>query len=340
MKAVQFNTAAMEGGLDKSLRLNASAATPTPGKDQVLVKVVTAAINPVDYKLAELPLINRLIFRGPATPGLDFAGEVASLGPSSNDTQNLQPGQRVFGMLAGPGGVRGSLAEYTIADKNGCVPIPDGVTFDQAAGMGAVGQTAYQSIAPYVHADSGESIFINGGSGGTGTMGIQIAKALGCHVTTTCSTRNVDLCKSLGADEVIDYSAQSVVTALRKLGTHRQYSLIVDNVGSSNEIFPVCHDFTRPDATYIQVGASMSLSGFFAIAKAMLLPSLFGGGSRKYQFLALESKAETLTRLGQWMKEGKVKVPIEATYDLEDGGKAYEQLKSGRTRGKLLIRVS
>lgn len=327
----------MAGGLDKSLRLNTST-TPKPGKDQLLVKVSTAALNPVDYKLAELPLLNRLIFRGPATPGLDFAGVVVDVGSSPDNS--LQPGTRVYGMLGGPGGAIGTLAEYTIADRSGCVAIPDGVDFDQVAGLAAAGQTAYQSIAPYVHADSGQSVFINGGSGGVGTLGIQIAKALGCHVTTTCSTRNVELCKSLGADEVIDYSAQNVVTALRKLGAHQQYSLIVDNVGSSNEIFPVCHEFTRADARYVQVGASMHVSSIFAIAKAMLLPSAFGGGSRKYHFVGVTNKAETLTQLGQWMKEGKLRVPIEATYDLEDGGKAFEQLKTGRTRGKILVRVS
>lgn len=349
MKALQFNPASMAATLEQSLHLNTSAPIPIPGKDQLLIKVHSAALNPFDHKIAEAPIINRFIFSsGPATPGLDFAGEIASIGPSSPGTttttittitDKLKVGQRVFGRLSRPM-TNGTLAEYTIPDRDGIALLPEGIGFDEAAAIGTVGQMAYQCIAPNMHADSSEAVFIHGGSGGCGAMGIQIAKALGCHVTTTCSTRNVAYCKELGADEVIDYEAQDVVTALCKLGEHRRYSLIVDNVGASGDLYPLCHRFTTPEAKYVQVGGSPSVGLLWAVSKAMLLPGFLGGGQRKYQFLGLRNRPEDLRQLGQWVKEGKVKMQIGKVYELEDGAKAYEQLKSGKTRGKIVVKLS
>lgn len=340
MRALVLDTSLARRGIENALRINPSSSHPTSkplAQDQVLVEVHAAGLNPVDYKLAELPLINRLVYGSTGTPGLDFAGKVTAVGPvsSAKKEHTLREGQTVFGRIPKPG--NGTLAEYTLTNLDGCVALPTGISFADAAGLGTVGQTAFQCIAPFVTRDTGAAVFINGGSGGCGTMGIQIAKALGCFVVTTCSERNVDYCKSLGADEVIDYTKGDVVEALGNRGL--QFNLLVDNVGGTTQIFTACHDFTRPDATYVQVGAGMNLGSILALLKCAMLPSFLGGGQRKFRFVGVTNKADQLAQMGQWMKEGRLKVNIEGSYPLEEAGKAYAVLKKGRTRGKLIVNV-
>lgn len=147
----------------------------------------------------------------PASPGLDYCGKVLSAGSKVD----VKPGQLVFGRLDKPGQF-GTLAECIVTNRDGAVPLPEGVDPDSAAAIGTAGLTAYQCIVPF--AKAGEKIFINGGSGGTGTFGIQCAKAIGCHVTTSCSTANVQLCKDLGADEVIDYKTSDLTKELEAKG--------------------------------------------------------------------------------------------------------------------------
>jgi NADPH:quinone reductase-like Zn-dependent oxidoreductase len=138
--------------------------------------------------------------------------------------EDLKSGQLVFGRLDSPRRF-GTLGGYIIPPRAGTVPLPDGVEVDDAACIGTAGLAAYQSIVPYVK--KGDGVFINGGSGGTGVFGIQIAKAKDCYVVTACSTANVELCKRLGADEVIDYKKSGVVEILKKSG--RKFDLVVDN---------------------------------------------------------------------------------------------------------------
>jgi NADPH:quinone reductase-like Zn-dependent oxidoreductase len=171
--------------LENSMHLNASATLPTqqrslaPGES--LIQVHAAALNPVDYKLPELPVVGRMAIPKPATPGLDFAGKVVQVGPDCR----VKVGQMVFGKLE-PKQQFGTLGQYIIGSKAGTVPMPDGITAEQAATIGVCGLVTYQALAPNVKA--GDRIFINGGSGGTGTFAVQVAKAMGCHVTTTCSS--------------------------------------------------------------------------------------------------------------------------------------------------------
>ncbi len=208
MKAWQFASASPT--VEKNLKLNTSAPLPAGSTslpaDRILVQVLAVSLNPVDHKLPEIPLLGRLITGSPATPSIDYAGRVVATGPISKkvSSTDLKLGQLVFGRLDRPTKF-GTLAEYTIAPRAGCAPIPSGVSVMDATCAATAALTAYQSIIPKIKGAAGKRVFINGGSGGTGTFGIQIAKAAGCHVTTSCSGANVGLCESLGADTVIDY---------------------------------------------------------------------------------------------------------------------------------------
>jgi NADPH:quinone reductase-like Zn-dependent oxidoreductase len=170
--------------LENAIELNALAILPTRNRSlapgESLIQVHAAALNPVDYKLPELPVVGRMAIFKPATPGLDFAGKVVQVGPECR----VKVGQMVFGKLE-PKQQFGTLGEYVVGSRAGTVPIPDGVIAEEAATIGVCGLVTYQALAPNVKA--GDRIFVNGGSGGTGTFAVQIAKALGCHVTTTCS---------------------------------------------------------------------------------------------------------------------------------------------------------
>lgn len=169
------------------------------------------------------------------------------------------------------------MADYATVGKQGAAALPEGLDPTWGATVAIAGLTAYQSIVPYVK--DGSNVFINGGSGGTGTFGIQIAKAKGCYVATSCSTANVDLCKSLGADEVIDYKKSDVASALISSG--RKFDHVVDNVGHDLDLYWKAHEYTNPGAAYVLVGATISFAFLKEITTAKTLPGFLGGGKRK-----------------------------------------------------------
>ncbi|EMC98493.1 hypothetical protein BAUCODRAFT_428085 [Baudoinia panamericana UAMH 10762] len=328
MRASQWTTTS--GGLDKNLRVNTSAPLPTNAKSlkpgETCVKVAYTTVNPADYKAVEtLPFL----FSKPATPCMDYSGTVVT-----TTLPHLKPGELVFGKTEPP--VFGCLGEYVVVGKAGCVPVPDSVRLKDAACVGVTGLTSYQCLAPYVKA--GDKVFINGGSGGTGTFGIQIAKAMGCHVTATCSGPNVDLCKSLGADEVIDYRSTNVVSHLQRSGT--QYDLVVDNVFSDASLYWACHNFLKPSGKYVTVVGTPSLAWLRDILSVFLWPSWLGGGQRKLVFTFCTTNAVEYEKIAKWMQEGKVKAVIDKEYNLEQAGEAFAHLKTGHARGKVLIEVS
>lgn len=334
MKAWQFTSVA--GGMEKNLTLNKAAALPSSAPnlapDSTLVQVLAMALNPVDYKFFELPVAGRFVAATPASPGIDYCGRVVSTGSSLSST--LKPGQLVFGRLDSPTQF-GTLAEYIVTPKAGTIPLPQGVKPADAASIGTAGSTAYQCIAPNVK--SGDNVFINGGSGGTGTYGIQIAKAIGCRVTASCSTPNVKLCKELGADEVLDYTTGSVTKQLKAKGA--TFDLVVDNVGVPSDLYSESHHFLKSTGKYVQVGVEMSVGGMMGAMSRMVRPGFLGGGKRQYQFLGCANKAEDFIQLSKWMQEGKVKA-ITEVFTFEEAVQAYEKMKTGRTKGKIVVEVS
>lgn len=181
----------------------------------------------------------------------------------------------MFGLSGSSPLASGALSEFSVSGTNSTVTLPDNVDPVDAATVGVAGLTAYQSIVPRVK--KGDKIFINGGSGGTGVFSIQFAKAMGCHVTTTCSTTNVEFCKSLGADKVVDYKKESVIEALKASG--HKFDHAVDNVGTSKELLWHCHEFLQSGAVYVVVGGDASLGGLADNLKREALAWL----SRRYK---------------------------------------------------------
>ena len=327
-RAWQFESAA--GGLDKALKLGSATLQPKP--NQHLIKVVAAALKPTDYKTAEAALVRKLVLPNPATPAIDVVGRL--IAPAAGSA--LQPGQLVFGAAGGSRPTGGALAELALAQKDNLIAIPEGLGLIDAAAIPVAGLSAYQSIVPYVKKD--DKIFINGGSGGVGMMGIQIAKTLGCHVTTTCSTANVELCRSLGADEVVDYRKQSVVETLKANG--HLFDHVVDNVGKDPVLYFRCHEFTTDQATFIKLAGEISLVDIWATLKMRLLPSFLGGGKRNIKGFLAQPKPDDLRQIADWVKSGAIRAVIDSRYPFEEAPAAYTKLKTGRARGKIIVEVN
>ncbi|KAJ9653586.1 hypothetical protein H2198_007250 [Neophaeococcomyces mojaviensis] len=332
IKAWQYG--AVSGGIEKSLKLNASAPMPTPKQNQHLIKIHSVSLNPVDYKPSEVSLFRRFVVPNPATPGIDFSGTIVK--PAKGSV--LKEGDKVFGCGASPF-AGGCLAEYAVAGTDSTVAIPKGVTMEHASTIGVAGMTAYQTIEP--HIKSGSRVFLNGGSGGVGVFGIQIAKALGCEVVTTCSSRNIELCRSLGADEVIDYTKQKpLADALTKSANEkRKVDHIVDNVCADFSIYWKAHEYSTAGAKYILVAGSPSMSYMLNSTKIKFWPGWLGGGKRKSEGFFAKPNVSELQRIANWMAEGRVKAVVDQNFAFSDAPKAFEKLKTGRARGKIVVTV-
>lgn len=321
-----------KGGLEKNLKLNPSAPLPKPKPSQHLVQVIATALNPVDYKPQEVPIVNRVILPKYATPGIDFAGRIVIPAKKSD----LKAGQLIFGACGTSPFSGGGLAEYAIVESSHATLVPEGVPPIEVSCIAVAGMTAYQSIVPRVKA--GDRIFINGGSGGVGVFGIQMAKAMGAHVTTACSGANVAFVKELGADEVIDYKTTNVVDALVASG--KKFDHAVDNAGNAKEIFWRAHEYLKPESAIVVVAGEPTLDGAIDTVKRKLLPKFLGGIQGNIEGFWPSPKKEDLEQIGLWIKEGKVKIVFDERFKFEDAPKAVEKLKTGRARGKIVIEVA
>src|SRR5256884_8772892 len=238
---------------------------PAPKDDEVLIKVCAASINPLDWRLMKgEPRLLRLFFglRKPrlGRPGVDVSGEVEAVG--RNVTQ-FKPGDQVFGAC------RGAFAEYACTGESKVAMKPTGVTFEQAASVNVAGLTALQGLRDKGKIQPGSKVLINGAAGGVGTFAVQIAKTFGAHVTGVCSTRNVEMVRSIGADEVIDYTQSDFTTS------NQRYDLILECVG--NHSFSECRRVLTAAGRLVMVGAphEMSMIGLLASMIKPLLLSLF-----------------------------------------------------------------
>jgi len=304
---------------------------PTPNDDQILVKVRAASVNPYDWHFVEgTPKIMRAMGVGLRKPkdtrlGVDFAGTVEAVG--KNVTQ-FKPGDEVFG------GRGGAFAEYVCPRANRAVALkPANVTFEQAASVNIAGITALQAVRDKGKVQQGQKVLINGASGGVGTFAVQIAKSFGADVTGVCSTRNVDLVRSLGADHVIDYTKEDFAKGAER------YDVILDNV--PNHTLSECRRVLNPKGKYVLIGGggpndSRWIGPFGRIIKTMVLSPFI---NQQMGMMMADANHDDLTILADMMQSGKMKAVIDRTYKLSEVPAAIAYLEEGHARGKIVITV-
>ena len=294
--------------------------------DGVLVRVRAASINPADwYELTGTPYVARMQMglRKPKTNtlGVDFAGTVEAVG---RDVTQLRPGDDVFG------GRSGAFADYVCA-RRAVVAKPAGLTFEEAAAVPVAALTALQGLRDKGQLQAGQKVLINGASGGVGTFAVQIAKALGAEVTGVCSTRNVDIARSLGADHVIDYTREDFTRS------DRRYDLLLDIAGSRS--WSECKRVLDPKATLVIVGApkgNRALGPLGHIAKVRLasIPS-----SQRAVFFVAKFNMPDMVVLRDLLESGKVKPFIDRRHELNEIADAFRYLGEGHAQGKIVVTV-
>ncbi|KAJ1549091.1 zinc ion binding [Cladochytrium tenue] len=335
MKTWKYST--FTGKLEDALVRDDDAPEPSKtslGANQIIVEVITAGLNPVDYKLPEAGWIGRAMIKRPATPGLDYCGRITAKHPSN---QSLEVGQVVFGGLQ-IAGQFGTTGQFVLASASECAPLPEGVDPDQAAAVGTAATTAYQSVV-VAQVGAGSKVIINGGSGGVGTWAIQMAKLRGAaEVVTTCSGANAALCRQLGADEVIDYKETDLVRVLTEKG--QVFDVAIDNVGSA-EFYNARAAFLKPGGWFVQVGTPPLTAGsVLTDLTRNFWPTFLNPGRRRYCFVQQNNSKEYLEQIGKWIAEGKIRPVIDEKFAWEDVPAALSKLRQGHAKGKILVQVS
>ena len=316
---------------------------PVPKDNEVLIEVRAASVNPLDGgSMKDMPYIVRLLLglRKPKNTrlGVDVAGQVEAVG--RNVTQ-FKPGDEVFGAcISDPqdSGVKvwvpqGAFAEYVCAPESTLVLKPDNVTFEQAASVPVAAFTALQGLRGKGQIQPGQKVLINGAAGGVGTFAVQIAKSFGAEVTGVCSTKNLDMVRSIGADHVIDYTKEDFTESGQNY--NKRYDLIFDCVG--NHSLSACGRVLTPKGIDVMVG-ELSGRGMIAIVARLITALLWSRfASRKYvPFLARPNK-EDLTTMRDLMKAGKVKPVLDRRYSLSEVPEAIRYLDERHARGKVVI---
>lgn len=298
---------------------------PKIDQDQVLVQVHAAGVNALDWHLVTgRPSILRIAGNGLRRPkqtgvGRDVAGTVIAVGAS---VTRFQPGDEVFGV--GPG----TFAEKVATKEDNLAPKPRELTFVEAAAIPIAAVTALQGVRDRGEIEAGQHVLVTGASGGVGTFAVQVAKADGAEVTGVCSTRNLDLVRSLGADHLIDYTRDPVVSG------GEGYDLIVDIAGRPS--LRACRQALAADGTLVLLGGEggRRLGPLPRMARAWLL---FLGGRRSVRFLDAKVTRESLQEVAALVEAGKVRAAIDRTYTLASAPEAVRYLEEGHTRGKVVI---
>ena len=305
---------------------------PTPADDQLLVRVRAASVNPLDWHFIEgTPYVMRAMGVGLRKPkdtrlGVDFAGTVEAVG---KNVTRFKPGDEVFG------GRTGAFAQYVSVRESRAVALkPANITFEQAASVPIAGITALQGVRDKGKVQAGQKVLVNGASGGVGTFAVQIAKSYGGDVTGVCSTKNLDMVRSLGADHVIDYTKEDFTKG------DQRYDVILDNV--ANHSLSECRRVLNPDGKYVLIGGGGVNEGRWVgpglthALKAMFLSKFV---SQKMGMMLAELNHDDLAYLAGLMQSGKVTPVIDRTYKLSDLADAIRYLEQGHARGKVVISV-
>jgi len=299
---------------------------PTAADNEVLVKVHAAAVNPLDWHyMRGTPYLVR-VESGLGTPteprlGVDFAGTVEAVG---RDVKRFKPGDEVFGARTG------AFGEYvTVREDRAVVLKPTNMTFEQAASVPVAGLTALQAVRDKGRIQPGQKVLINGASGGVGTFAVQIAKSFGAEVTGVCSTRNMEMVRSIGADHVIDYTQEDFTKG------GQRYDLILDTVG--NHSLSESRRALNANGIFVMIGGPSEGRWIGFLDQPLMALMLSPFMSQKFvPFLAQLNQGD-LSLMRDLMQTGKVTPVIDRRYRLSEVPEAIRYLEQGHARGKVVI---
>ena len=311
MKAVVFR----KNGSPDVLEIN-DVEKPIIKNDEVLVKVYAVSVNPVDVVIRKNRIMSFFVNRGSKITGSDLSGKIVSVGKTVVSMKN---GDDVFGFKQG-----GTTAEYVAIPENKVAIKPINMTFEEAAAVPLAALTALQALRDKGNICSGQSVLVNGASGGVGTYAVQIAKSFGTDVTGVSSTKNLELIKSLGADKVIDYTKEDFTR------TNQRYDIILDAVAKSS--FSKCKKILNKGGIFISTRLSPLL--LIQVVSTVLF------GSKKAKTMFVNSNTKDLEIIGKLVKEGKVKSVVEQSYPMNKTSEAHLHIENGHTIGKVVITIS
>ena len=300
---------------------------PRIGDHEVLVRVRAAGVNPADWAvMSGLPYIARPVYglRRPkiGVRGTDVAGHVAAVGSA---VTRFKPGDEVFGASTG------SYAEYAAASDDELAVKPANLTFEQAAAVPMAGLVALQAMRDHGKVRQGQTVLVNGASGGIGTFAVQIAKALGAEVTAVASTRNLELIRSIGADHVVDYTKDDFT------GSGKRYDVILDNV--SNHSLTRLRGALTPTGVLIPNGGNFGNRWFASAGRLIRAAVLFRFGTQRLGRFLVSTSHDDLLALKDLIEAGKVTPVLSGTYPLSNAGRAIDHVGAGHAQGKVAITV-
>ncbi|WP_187432359.1 Zinc-type alcohol dehydrogenase-like protein (plasmid) [Roseobacter fucihabitans] len=286
---------------------------PTLSDDSVLINVHAASINPIDYILQSGAMKDNIPLEFPHVMGFDVAGEITEIG---KDVTGFDVGDAVYARANQQDA--GAIAQVARVKASELALKPSNISHAEAASVPLAGLTAWQALIAKAQMKEGDKVLIHAGSGGVGTLAIQIAKHFGAHVATTCSARNVDLVRKLGADVVIDYKKQTFENELS------DYDIVFDMVGGEtlNRSFKV-----------------LKKGGTLVSIKGQDTDNLAPDHDVRFEWFFMEPDGAMLADLGKLIENGHVKTVIDSTYKMEDVVAAYESLKDGHAVGKIVVTI-
>lgn len=312
-------------------------AIPRVGVDDVLVKIVASSINPIDLKTKEGGLKMLLKYQMPLILGSDFSGIITEVGSA---VTKFKQGDPVYGRVQK--NRIGTFAQYIAVDQGDIAIKPKNLTFEEATSIPLVGLTSYQALHDVMQVQPGQKVLIQAGSGGIGTIAIQIAKELGAYVTTTTSAKNFELVKSLGADKVIDYRTENFQDILS------DYDFVFDTQGG--KILENAFKIIKPGGKVVSISGVPNARFADEYKQPLWKKLAFSLATRNltkleketkadYYFLFMKPSGEQLEILGNLLEEGKIKPVIDRVIPFEQINEAFEYSKSGRAKGKIILKI-
>ncbi|MFP5227164.1 MAG: NAD(P)-dependent alcohol dehydrogenase [Acidobacteriota bacterium] len=299
---------------------------PIPREGEVLLRVRAAGLNPLDWKLMKGgPWLFRLFMglRKPKRPGVDVAGEVDALGPG---VTQFRLGDPVFGAC------RGALADYVCAPATALALKPENITFEQAAAVPVAAWTALQALHNKARLRPGQKVLVNGAAGGVGTFAVQLAAHFGAQVTGVCSTHNVELVRSMGADRVLDYTQQGLAE------DDRQYDIVLECVGNLSP--PHIRRMLTPKGICVIIGARPDVGLLSLLAGVLRLLLLAPFRRQKILFMVAKRSADDLNTIAALLRSGAIRPVVDRCYSFAEVPAAMRYLETGHARGKVVVKIA